>query len=369
MPGGGGGSPSQGVEESIVSGYTGVAGSESSPIPSEGEPFPSNIPPENPSNINEKAFLDSSFLSYLEHVAKGFSSVAKSGVPSSSKNCGLWAKIGECKNGHRHAKRLFCGRQWHEPCREITHRRKLARVLPKAQQMNPMGYWVVRPPNECQRLLRSKKQRAAFTTRAVNAFKAIGYERGLVLKHDFGERSTKYAFHSNVLVDSGFKEPGVLEAEKRKLRRLIYPRWVIEKWGDKLDIWYSYRDTPAKIMHTLNYCTKATFLDYNWDPRLAEGLYRERYIVSWGKWEEPEKWQLPRSEQNLESLVSLEKKQCPECGEPMTWNRRLQPFVLVLAEDPVDLGNGYYRLPPIRPPPAYRNKLLRSPPNTQTGSA
>ncbi len=214
----------------------------------------------------------------------------------------------------------------------------------------PMGYWVVRPPNKYQPLLRTKKQRAAFTTRVSQALEAIGYSRGLVLKHDFGDESPIYAFHLNVLVDSGYKAPEVLDAEKRQLRRLIYPRWILREYGDTLDINYHYRQTRGEIMHTLKYCTKATFLDYQWDPSLAEGLYRERYVVSWGNWKQPEKWQLSRNDRHLESLASLEQKKCPQCGEPLEWSRRCQPFVLVLMQDPIDLGNGYYRLPPIRAP-------------------
>jgi len=151
----------------------------------------------------------------------------------------------------------------------------------------------------------------------------------------------------------------VLDTEKHQLRRLIYSRSLIREYGDKLDINYHYRQNRAQIIHTLNYCTKATFLDYDWDPALAEGLYGELYVVSWGywkKWEQPIKWQLPRG---LKSLVSLEKAKCPECGSPMNWSRRCQPFTLVLAEDPVDLGNGYYRLPPIRPPPDLSNETTQ----------
>jgi len=344
--------PLQGEGGLTVPGFIGAIGSDCSPIPSRGELLPTKtitqIPLDDPANDHFQLLRPY----YLEPVAHTFFPEAISYLPSSVENCGLWAKVGQCKNGHRYARRLFCGRPYHEACREITHRRRLARVLKKAQQMMPMGYWVVRPPNDLQHLLRTRKQRSAFTTRVYRAFKAIGYERGLNLKHDFGDKSHKYAFHLNVLVDSAYKEPSVLDAEKRLLRRLIYPRWVIRQWGDKLDINYHYRQTRAEILHTLKYCTKATFLDIDWDQQLSKLLEGERYVVSWGNWKQPKKWQIPKSDAHLESLVSLEAKKCPSCGEQMTWNEKLVPFVLVLMEDPVDLGNGYYLLPPIRDPPA-----------------
>ncbi len=313
-------------------------------------PAQNSVATRSPSDIPPPNSFSTTLDGYLERVAKGIFTGTKSYLPSSSKKCGTWAKIGQCENGHRYAKRLFCGRPYHEACREITHRKKLARLLPKAQQIMPMGYWVVRPPNKYQYLYRTKKQRSAFTTRVSQALQAIGYSRGIILKHDFGEKSDIYAFHPNVLVDSGYKAPEVLDVEKRQLRRLIYPRWMLREYGDTLDIWYEYRQTRGEIMHTLKYCTKATFLDYQWDPSLADSLYRERYVVSWGNWKQPEKWQLSRHDRYLESLVSLEQKKCPQCGEPLKWSRPCQSFVLVLMEEPVDLGNGYYCLPPIRAP-------------------
>ncbi|GAH26431.1 unnamed protein product, partial [marine sediment metagenome] len=81
-------------------------------------------------------------------------------------------------------------------------------------------------------LLRTKKQRARFVKKVKEALRAIGYKRGLTFTHDFGERSTKYAFHLNILVDGGYLPPETLYELKRKLRRMIYPRSVIRKWGD-----------------------------------------------------------------------------------------------------------------------------------------
>ncbi|MBA7583491.1 hypothetical protein ES708_25436 [subsurface metagenome] len=179
----------------------------------------------------------------------------------------------------------------------------------------------------------------------------------LWFKHDFGEKSTKYAFHLEVIVDGGYLPDEQLQRVCCQLRRLIYPRWVIRKWGDKLDIWYGYYQTPAEMYHALEYATHPTFTHIEWDRELARALNGERYSGYRGNWKQPAKWQLTEHPRHLESLVSLEQGKCPKCGEPIKWNKRPTPFVLVLMEEPTELTAGYYQLPEIRPPPAGRLDL------------
>ncbi|GAI65907.1 unnamed protein product, partial [marine sediment metagenome] len=219
-----------------------------------------------------------------------------------------------------------------------------------------MGKFVIRPPDEWQPLLRTKQQRAAFTKRVADAVIEVGYDRLRWFKHDFGERSTKYAFHLEVIVDGGYLEPEVLEELTHKLRRLIYPQSVIRKWGDKLDIWYGYYQTPAQMYHALEYATHPTFTNIEWDVDLARELNGERYSGYRGNWKQPVKWQLSRNDGRLQSLVSLEQGKCPECGEPIKWNKRRLPLVLVLAQGGSQVTAGYYVLPPIRPPPRERRQ-------------
>ncbi|MBA7582163.1 hypothetical protein ES708_24083 [subsurface metagenome] len=350
-PATGSGSPSEGVEGLTVPGYTGAIGSESSPTPSGGElrSAPTTVL-DRPQTSKEPTFATEN-PHYLEPVAKHQLSESKSYGKSFYQKCGLFAKIGEDEDRNRVAKRVDCGRQWCKLCREATQNRRLARLLPRAMQLLPMQYWVVRPPNELQNLLRTRLARRNFTRRIKKAFKAVGYERGLTFIHYFGEKSQRYAFHLNILVDGGYIEPETLSLLKQRLRTLIYPEWILKKWGDKLDIWDSYSDKRGKILHTLRYCTKATFLDYRWDEKLAHSVHRERVVGWWGSWKQDPKWQLSKSERKLKALASLEQKLHPYSGKPITWSKRLVPLVLVLAENPTEIGSGYYFLPRIRPPP------------------
>ncbi|MBA7634985.1 hypothetical protein ES703_42585 [subsurface metagenome] len=349
-----------------VPGFIGAIGSDCSPIPSRGELLPTKTITQIPLDDPAKAYLKSLRLSYLEPVDKLFFPEAKSNLPSSSKNCGLWAKIGQCKNGHRFAKQLFCGKPYCDTCREITHQRKIGRGMPKIQQIQAMAKWVIRPPDDLQPLLRTKKQRAAFTKKVADALVSVGYSRLLWFKHDFGDKSTKYAFHLENIVDGAYLPPEQLDDLKHRLRSLIYPRWVVRRWGDKLDIWYGYYQTPAEMVFALKYATHPTFTNIDWDRKLARELNGERYSGYRGNWEQPEKWQLTENDRHLDTLASLEQKKCPWCGEKMTWGERLLPFVLVLMDNPIALGTGYYSLPSVRDPPVHCRSPSPSTSNTQT---
>ncbi|GAI63304.1 unnamed protein product, partial [marine sediment metagenome] len=118
----------------------------------------------------------------------------------------------------------------------------------------------------------------------------------LWFKHDFGIKSTKYAFHLEILVDGGYLSDEQLDDLKRKLRRLIYSRSVIRKWGDKLIVWYGYFQTIAEKMHALTYATHPTFTDIEWDRPLAAELSGERYSGYRGDWKQQPRWQLDESD-------------------------------------------------------------------------
>ncbi|GAH81282.1 unnamed protein product, partial [marine sediment metagenome] len=179
----------------------------------------------------------------------------------------------------------------------------------------------------------------------IKALKSLGYRRGLIFIHYFGDDPTKYAFHLNVLVDEGRLELEVLDDLKRKLRRMIYTRSVIRKWGDSLIVNYHYKPTKGQVYQALEYCSRPTFKQIEGNEQLADSIKREHTIRRWGRWDEEPKWQLAESDKKLESLVSLEKGKCPICGTPIKWEKRLTPFVLILAEGGTEIAPGYHFLP------------------------
>ncbi|MBA7588464.1 hypothetical protein ES708_30522 [subsurface metagenome] len=289
------------------------------------------------------------YLDVVEQVATPGTDLGSIGF---AEKCGQWALYGECQNGHRFAVQIFCGKPWHAGCREIMHRRKIAKLLPKVQQLLPAGHLVIRPPNELQVFYLDRRGRRIFIKRVIKALKSLGYRRGIIFIHYFGDDPTRFAFHLDVLVDGGFLEPEVLDERKANLRRLIYPASVVKRWGDTLAVNYSYKPTWGQVYGALKYCTRPTFTQLEGNERAADSIRGERTIRRWGRWDEEPKWQLADSDRKLQSLVSLEKGECPVCGEPIIWNKNRIPTALVRSQGGVEITTGYWALPPTRPPPA-----------------
>ncbi|GAH77164.1 unnamed protein product, partial [marine sediment metagenome] len=101
----------------------------------------------------------------------------------------------------------------------------------------------------------------------------------------------------------------------------------------------------------IKYVTKASFRESEWDELLAVSLYGFHNAGWAGHWEDPPAWRLTGSDKKYNPLVKVAQGLHPETGKPITWSRKPVPWVLALMEDPVDIGGGWYLLPPIRPPP------------------
>ena len=268
-----------------------------------------------------------------------------------------WFVAGECAAGHRFAKEVVCGKEWCLVCGEegsVAHNRRFARWLPKAFQINRMGYFVFTIPLELRSKYRTKVSLSKLGHDVQELLKVFGYSRGLRRWHWFGDRSTKYHPHLNCLVDSGFVAIATLEKIKAAYASLL---------GVALaDVNYRYRLSPGKMVHTLKYVTRATFRDYEWDLGLALELRGFRNMVVWGRglWDNEPCWSLADLKGEVKSQVegldieainSLACKSCPVCGEPVEWGGAL-PIGLLSMVDKKDLGAGYYRLADMRSPPA-----------------
>jgi hypothetical protein len=135
---------------------------------------------------------------------------------------------------------------------------------------------------------------------------------------------------------------------------MIYPEWVVKRWGDKLAVNYSYKQEQAQVYQALDYCSRPTFTQLEGNERLADSIKRERKVRTWGKWDEEPKWHLDESEKKVHSLVALEKGKCPVCGEPIKWDKGVAPKVLLDLEDSTEIAAGYLLLPMERAPPEGR---------------
>jgi predicted RNA-binding Zn-ribbon protein involved in translation (DUF1610 family) len=302
----------------------------------------------------QKLTIHDAIRYYLDCIAQVATPEANLATKLFSPKCGQWFKIGRCKNGHRIAVQSNCRKPYCGICSDIEWHKTIARLYPKAQQLLPAALITIRPPNELQVFVMNRCARRRFTSAVIKALKSLGFPRGIIFVHFFGKDKTRYAFHLHVLVDGGWLEPGELDDLCRKLRRMIYPEWVVKRWGDKLAVNYSYKQEQAQVYQALDYCSRPTFTQLEGNERLADSIKRERKVRTWGKWDEEPKWHLDESEKKVHSLVALEKGKCPVCGEPIKWDKGVAPKVLLDLEDSTEIAAGYLLLPMERAPPEGR---------------
>jgi hypothetical protein len=187
------------------------------------------------------------------------------------------------------------------------------------------------------------------------AMVALGYRRGLRRWHFFGdEEPGKWNPHLNILVDGGYLPHEELESIKDFLRAVV---------GEpELIVHYKYKRCTGQKLQNLEYVTRATFKVRAWDEEMAAELYGFRNTWSWGKWEGEPVWGKDDLSPELQALVKVEKlrkRECPECGEPLTWGDVGEAgWLEAWAAEPI--AAGYYRLPdgdPTRSPPMDKNKV------------
>jgi len=303
--------------------------------------------------------------------------------------CGSHFLRADCSTGlHHFGKKLFCGGEWCPVCGEdgsSVHKRRIARWIPKVQQLAEAGYIVVEWPKDYRPGMQRKEglRRAADTILDVLAGehtrngRAEGFfSRGLMRWHWFnddrpGYRADVFNPHINFLVEGGRLSRGDLAAMKAELRAASgCPSLIVN---------YHYGRSPGWIMHKVRYITRATFKNRSWDEAFAAELYNFRNIRWWGKWQSQPVWTLQEAEAEgedvagLEAVVKLQSHTCPDCGAPLQprglksrlnrktgehdvvyeggepclryWSRPL-PSLLLDASGAVEIGGaGYYRLP------------------------
>ncbi|MBA7587717.1 hypothetical protein ES708_29752 [subsurface metagenome] len=350
------GSPSEGVEELTVSGYVGAIGSESSPIPSGDEQSSGGLRalflPDSPA----KLYLEKLRLHYLDYEDTSPTPVAPEIKNPAGRMCGCLALLGEDSDGNRIAKRIPCGREWCRFCRGIMHKRRLARVLNRLMQVYPMAYDVITFPPKVRPLLRNPKMLALLAKKARRFYRRQGYQKLYTRWHFKGDKSELYNPHLNVLYDGQWLSKDELAEFKDELRRILLPRSISKRIGRDLVINHQYTRKPKKMVHWINYVTRATFLEREWDEPLAAALYGFHNGCFAGTWNDPQKWRLTGTDKKYNPLIKLAQNLHPVSGKPLTWTRKPVPWALLLMENPDHLGGWWYLLPPIRPPPELKTE-------------
>jgi len=297
---------------------------------------------------------------YLEILAKG---VQDEATLKLDETCSPgYFILGQCDNGHHFAKEVLCGREWCRVCGEddsVAHKRRVARWLPRAQQISSMGYFVFTLPLHIRQLYRTREKLNLLTKQLtagdkskhiVGLLKSMGFERGLCRWHWFGDKSVKYHPHLNVIVDGSYISPEQLDA--------IKVAWAQLLGVGVADVFYEYTDEPGKMFHILKYVTRATFHKLEWDEWLAAHIYRFRNMRVWGEWGHLNKegvWvgQLPvwqvHGRDKLPEIAELEAGRCPICKTEIHWHDKPLPMPYLRAWGDagmaLPLGAKYWQLP------------------------
>lgn len=294
--------------------------------------------------------------------------------------CGTKAIVTRCTNDegqHYWAKRLYCGQEWCPVCGEKgshTHLRRVSKWVPKARQLENMGYlvieWPVRyrkvgrvaeyegdtraDPGDGQGHVYSHDALRATTNAIIEvlAGKRKGrkgrvdgfFGRGVLRWHWYGDDDPQgrgYNPHVNVLVDAGRLSKQRLNALKQALRdSLRVPDLIVH---------YHYTTKPAQMMFWLRYVTRATFRDYTWDGYMARQLYNFRNSRWWGNWKGEPVWgvtpDIDAEAGLLEKLLSIGSGKCPVCHCQLEkWSKAFDSRHLD-AWGAVEFGGGYYSIP------------------------
>jgi len=182
------------------------------------------------------------------------------------------------------------------------------------------------------------------------------FKRGLIRWHWFGDRIPgKYNPHMNILVDGAYIEPDQLEKIKASLRTALnVPDLIVN---------YSYCDKPGQMFHKVEYITRATFLDREWEPYMATELFNFRNQRWWGTWTDEPAWTVDQ-DKNEEITGMLKANQlqsgvCPSCndgtrlkvlytnrdGKPVQWTKPVDSTWLTIWSALEFAGTGYFEVP------------------------
>lgn len=279
--------------------------------------------------------------SYLDSIAKGYQNLFEEiarvkGSEDGKYLCGSWALVGRCACGRTYAKRLVCGREWCPDCREVSAGRRLARWLPKAQQMDCIGYMVITFPRGSRP--RSKEGLRRLRRKIVRGLKYLGFKRGLSRWHYFGESGEEWHPHLNLLLDHGHLSPVLLSKIKSMVARASGCSMCVVN--------YRYSRLVGKKMHMLKYVCRPTFLEKSWDPQMAWELYRFNNNHSWGVWAGTPVWGLESGSSSSRRAQSVALGICSDCGGDIRWwggKDKVVPTCLLGLWGFVDIGGGFYK--------------------------
>lgn len=270
-------------------------------------------------------------------------------------------RFGSCSNGHKFIKSLVCGREYCPDCGKIdsdSHKRRKARWYEKIHSLKQVGYLVITVPYEAREYFKDRSVLTDFRTFVKRKLQRIGYNKGLIRYHYFGDcnyckghgcincndtgAGNTWNPHLNVIIEQGYLLKKEFLEFTNELKNDVV-RWIKNRFKKipvmKGNVNFSYRKTKKQINHTLNYVTRATFRRY--DRSIAELLHGFKTSNCWGKFE---KMISDNEDKEVNELVSLESGLCPCCGGLITWEKERLKRSQIFHFEKIRIDGGYYMI-------------------------
>jgi len=261
--------------------------------------------------------------------------------------CPSWGIVGECQEGHHYAKELICAREWCSSCggsNGKAHQRRKAAWLPRATQMEEMGYFVVTIPPELRAKFRGIDVLRNFGKSMKRVMKYHGFERGLRRWHWFGEDHPGHGLqgngvpvyhpHLNILVEAGWLSFAKLQAVRRSVAVVLQVELA------RVNVHYQYTSSVPQMLHMVKYVLRPTFERWEWDREMAHKLLGFRNALGWGTWKDEPAWVIPVGDSDALRVGLLEQGRCPVDGTRIAWK---EVIAANLLHGPwwADVGGGY----------------------------
>lgn len=292
---------------------------------------------------------------------------------STLKPCNAYFIKGQCNEGHKYLKAIFCGREWCPDCgkrNSAVHKRRIARWYDKAFELKKFGYLVVTIPAELRpyflgsHVNKHKRETAHYYLKKFRSYckrklERMNYSRGLIRYHwagdcvkckghgcqdcEFTGAGKEFNPHLNIIIEESYLTPELFDQKFNQFKADLV-QWFKRTFKKEVkgNLFYSYAGKPALRMHKLKYITRATWRFNNYD--VIDIIKGFRTSSSWGKFDKKEITDKSGAENkhDIRELQSLENGICPICAGAIKWESELILKNTMLKMNLTDISAGYY---------------------------
>lgn len=263
---------------------------------------------------------------------------------------------GRCATGHMYASNVICGKEYCEDCGKDgspQHQKRFNRWLPKVKSLESCGFFVFTLPKQLWGSYMNKIRLSAFRTALKNKLKRIGFDRGLMRWHLYGDCHTcnghgcnvckytgagkEYKPHLNVIVEWGFmdniNENAIMLSIKQFVKDYLKKKHQLTLLNPVINYSYADKKNEKTISHQVKYITRATFRIY--EQSAAEILKNYRLTTTWGTFKPV--YSTITKDEKLDNSI------CPKCDKPIIWSGFKHEINFTHL---INLQNGKFEIPP-----------------------